>query len=153
MKILQITGYKDSGKTTVVNRMVESLKAEGRTVAVIKHHHDDDVVMEGRTDSESFTRSGADYSILNTPGMSMQVKREAPDLKRQLAHLEDQGVDCVLIEGYKALGCPKIFLSHSFRHGHTNVDNIDLHNVLKTFDIRYDEERIMDWFKEWSSDI
>ncbi|HIW12700.1 MAG TPA: molybdopterin-guanine dinucleotide biosynthesis protein B [Candidatus Salinicoccus stercoripullorum] len=153
MKILQITGYKDSGKTTVINRMLESLKADGCTVAVIKHHHDDSVVMDNRADSESFTRSGADYSILNTPGMSMKVKREAPDLKKQLAQLEDEGIDCVLIEGYKALLYPKIFLSHSFRHGHTNVDNIGLQNVLKTFDVRYDGERIMEWFKEWSSDI
>lgn len=153
MKILQITGFKDSGKTTVVNKMIEQLKGNGHSVAVIKHHHSDDVVMENRTDSESFTRSGALYSILNTPGTSMQVRREPPELKKQLAELEAAGVEIVLIEGYKDLAFPKIFMRYSFRHGHTNVDNIGLENVLKTFDVRYDGDTIMDWFTEWSSDI
>ncbi|AKG73169.1 molybdopterin-guanine dinucleotide biosynthesis protein B [Salinicoccus halodurans] len=153
MKVLQITGYKDSGKTTVVNQMVARLKGNGRTVAVIKHHHSDDVVMQNRTDSESFTRSGADYSILNTPGTSMQVKKEPPELEEQLDALNKEGIDFVLIEGYKDLSFPKIFMSYSFRYGHTTVDNIGLGNVLKTFDVRYDGETMMDWFKEWSSDI
>lgn len=153
MKVLQITGYKDSGKTATVNRMVALLKEKGQTVAVIKHHHTDDVVMQNKTDSESYTRSGADYSILNTPGASMQVRKEAPDLEHQLEGLEKEGVDFVLIEGYKDEAFPKIFMRYSYRSGHTNVDNTGIGNVLKTFDVRYDEEKIMDWFKEWSSDI
>lgn len=152
MKVLQITGYKDSGKTTTVNRMVALLKGNDRTVAVIKHHHTDDVVMQNRTDSDSFTRSGADYSILNTPGTSMQVRKEPPELEVQLDVLEKEGIEFVLIEGYKDRTFPKIFMSYSFRNGHTNVDNTGLGNVLKTFDVRYDEETIMGWFKEWSSD-
>ncbi|WP_411843458.1 molybdopterin-guanine dinucleotide biosynthesis protein B [Salinicoccus sp. HZC-1] len=153
MKILQITGYKNSGKTTAVNHMTRWLKGNNHSVAVIKHHHSDDVVMTNRTDSESYTRSGADYSILNTPNTSMQVKRESPDLEDQLDRLNKAGIEFVLIEGYKELEYPKVFMSYSFKKGHTNVDNIGLRNVLKTFDIRYDGETIMNWFKEWSSDI
>ncbi|WP_020007013.1 molybdopterin-guanine dinucleotide biosynthesis protein B [Salinicoccus albus] len=150
MKVLQVTGYKNAGKTAVIERMVRQLKERGKTAAVIKHHHLDTAVFGNSTDSGRFTSAGADHSILNTPGMTMETIREPPDLKRQLQHLEQQGVEFVLIEGYKNDDYQKIFLRYSSAEGHTNVEEIGLSNVLKTFDIRYDEERIMEWFKEWS---
>lgn len=149
MKILQITGYKKSGKTTTIEKMVHQLKEREKTVAVIKHHHLDAETGSDNTDTGRFTDGGADYSILNTPDMSVETRRVSPDLNSQLESLEETGLDCVLIEGYKNCDYQKIFLSYSPREGHTNVEEIGLSNVLKTFDIRYDEETIMKWFEEW----
>lgn len=150
MKILQVTGFKNSGKTTTVNRMVEYLKAEGLKVAVIKHHHRDEV-HDDSTDTGKFIRSGADFTVLNTPGTVMTVENKAPDLHAQIDQLSGQ-VDFILIEGYKEEDYPKIFMEYSFKSGHTKLTNIGLRNVLKSFDIRYDEEYIMTWFTEWSKD-
>lgn len=150
MKILQVTGFKNSGKTTTVNRMVEHLKSQGRTVAVIKHHHRDEVHDAG-TDTGKFIRSGADVTLLNTPGTVMTVENKAPDLHEQIERLSGR-VEFILIEGYKEEDYPKVFMEYSFKSGHTKLTNIGLRNVLKTFDIRYDEEYIMTWFKEWSKD-
>jgi len=150
MKILQVTGYKNAGKTTMIERMVRQLKERGKTVAVIKHHHLDTEAFSS-TDSGRFTGAGADHSILNTPGRTVETNRETPDLKRQLQRLEHQGIEFALIEGYKNDDFQKIFLRYSSVEGHTNVEEIGLSNVLKTFDIRYDEERIMKWFEEWSA--
>ena len=36
--ILQIVGYKKSGKTTLMRHIVSFLKSHGYTVATIKHH-------------------------------------------------------------------------------------------------------------------
>lgn len=38
MKILQVVGFKNSGKTTMISRWVRLLKENGLTVAVVKHH-------------------------------------------------------------------------------------------------------------------
>lgn len=150
MKILQITGFKNSGKTTTVNRMIKYLKEQDRKVAVIKNHHRDDA-HDSTTDTGKFIESGSDFTMLNTPGTVMTVENKAPDLEKQI---EDYSklVDFILIEGYKDEDYPKIFMEYSFKHGHTKLNNIGLRNVLKTFDIRYDEETIMTWFKEWSID-
>ena len=150
MKILQITGFKNSGKTTTVNRMVQYLKRQGHKVAVIKNHHRDDV-HDATTDTGKFIESGSDFTMLNTPGTVMTVENKEPDLKQQIEDFSER-VDFILIEGYKDEGYPKIFMEYSFKSGHTNLNNIGLRNVLKTFDIRYDEETIMTWFKEWSID-
>ncbi|CAM4258140.1 molybdopterin-guanine dinucleotide biosynthesis protein B [Lacicoccus alkaliphilus] len=150
MKILQVTGFKNSGKTTTVDRMVGYLKSQGHTVAVIKHHHRD-AVHDEATDTGKFIRSGADFTVLNTPGTVMTVENTPPDLHAQIDRFSGQ-VDFILIEGYKEEDFPKIFMEYSFKSGHTKLTNIGLRNVLKSFDIRYDEEYIMTWFKEWSKD-
>lgn len=150
MKILQITGFKNSGKTTTVNRMVKFLKERNYKVAVIKNHHRDDV-HDLTTDTGKFIESGSDYTMLNTPGTVMTVENKEPDLEQQIEDCS-RLVDFILIEGYKDEDYPKIFMEYSFKSGHTNLNNISLRNVLKIFDIRYDEETIMTWFKEWSMD-
>lgn len=150
MKILQVTGFKNSGKTTTVNRMVEFLKSQNYKVAVIKHHHRD-AVHDDTTDTGKFIKSGSDFTVLNTTGTVMTVENKEPDLKKQIEEFSER-VDFILIEGYKDEDYPKIFMEYSFKSGHTKLNNIGLRNVLNSFDIRYDKETIMTWFEEWSMD-
>ena len=151
MKVLQIVGFKNTGKTTLIQRMVALLKSKGKRVAVIKHHHLDKGVVDAGTDTGSFLEQGADFTILNTPNMSVRTENMQPSLEAQMMQLAGE-VDVLLIEGYKREEYPKIVLTHSFTDGHTNVDKIGLRNVLKHADMRYDEGNIIQWFDEWSSD-
>lgn len=151
MKILQIVGFKNTGKTTLVRKMIELLKEKGLEVAVIKHHHLDGGIMAEDSDTSRFAASGADVTILNTPGTSMRLENHVPDLKEQIRQLEET-VDVLLIEGYKYEAYPKIVLTYSWTDGHTNVDEIKFVNVLIYADMRYDENKIIEWFDEWSSD-
>lgn len=148
MKILQVTGFKNTGKTTTVNRMVKYLKSSGHCVAVIKHHHSDET--EDDTDTGQFIRSGSDVTVLNTPSSSTYTVNAPPVLKNQIEYLSKEA-DFILIEGYKNENYPKIYLKHSFTDG-TKADIFGLRSVLKTFDLRYDEDKLMDWFIKWSED-
>ncbi|TVT26729.1 molybdopterin-guanine dinucleotide biosynthesis protein B [Salinicoccus cyprini] len=151
MKILQVVGFKNTGKTTLLENMVRLLKAKRMKVAVIKHHHlDDGIVAEGN-DTSRFAGSGADVTILNTPSRSMCIKNRTPDLGSQIDQLEG-AVDVLLIEGCKHAAHPKIVLTYSFTDGHTNVGDMEFVNVLIYADMRYDESKIIEWFDEWSSD-
>ena len=151
MKILQVVGFKNTGKTTLIRRMVALLKAQGRSVAVIKHHHLDEGIIDEDTDTGKFLSEGADVTILNTPGMTMRTENMKASLDAQIAQLSGD-IDVLLIEGYKHEEYPKIVLTYSFTDGHTNVDKIGIRNVLKHADMRYDEGNIIQWFDEWSSD-
>jgi molybdopterin-guanine dinucleotide biosynthesis protein B len=146
MKILQITGYKNTGKTTLINRLVTYLKSLDYQVAVIKHHHQS---FADETDTGQFIQKGADMTILNTPSASMKVVNKQPQLETQLAEL-DGIVDFILIEGYKDKNYPKIYLEYSFTGGTTSLNALSLKSVLMTFDMRYDEDKVMEWFKSWS---
>lgn len=110
MKIYGITGWKNCGKTGLMERLVTHFTARGLTVSTIKHaHHSTDVDQPG-TDSHRHRQAGASEVILASRHRVavMQELRgaEEPPLADLLARLSP--VDLVLVEGYKREDHPKI---------------------------------------------
>lgn len=155
MKVLQVVGYKNSGKTTTIRQFIEYVKSHGKSVAVVKHHHIDRAVVREEVDTGKFIASGAEYSILNTPTYSEMTTRHESDivsqLNAQVDYMEQMGIDFLFIEGYKEEPWPKITLNYSFGQARTtDINDIGLEAVLETFDLRYDKEKLSTWFKGWS---
>lgn len=150
MKTLQVSGFKNTGKTTLIIDFVKLLKAHGYTVAVIKRHHVAEAV-QNTTDTGKFFEYGADYTALNMPGYSVMMEQPEKPLTVQLQRYQNEGVDFVLVEGYKNENYSKIILTYSFTDGGTDINNAGLTNVLERFDMRHDKDRAMEWFKEWSN--
>lgn len=110
MKVWGVTGWKNTGKTGLTERLVAEFIARGLRISTIKHaHHSADVDHPG-TDSYRHRAAGASEVILSTPTRvaHMQELRGAPEPKLPdlLARLSP--VDLVLIEGYKKENHPKI---------------------------------------------
>lgn len=110
MKIYGVTGWKNNGKTGLMERLVTEFCARGFTVSTIKHaHHATDVDQPG-TDSHRHRQAGASEVVLASAGRVaiMQELRGAPEppLAELLARLLP--VDLVLVEGYKRELHPKI---------------------------------------------
>ena len=110
MKIYGVTGWKNSGKTGLMVRLVAEFVARGLTVSTLKHaHHDTEIDHPGR-DSFRHREAGAQETVLSSPRRwaLMHELRGAPEppLATLLAHLSP--VDLVLIEGYKRAPHPKI---------------------------------------------
>lgn len=110
MKAYGITGWKNAGKTGLMERLVTEITARGHSVSTVKHaHHSFDVDQPGR-DSHRHRVAGAREVVLAsaTRVAIMQELRGAPepDLDTLLARLGP--VDLVLIEGYKRGRHPKI---------------------------------------------
>ncbi|WP_027244622.1 molybdopterin-guanine dinucleotide biosynthesis protein B [Leisingera daeponensis] len=110
MKIYGVTGWKNNGKTGLMERLVAEFCARGFTVSTIKHaHHATDVDQPG-TDSHRHRQAGASEVVLASAGRVaiMQELRGAPEppLAALLARLLP--VDLVLVEGYKREPHPKI---------------------------------------------
>ncbi|TGV78031.1 molybdopterin-guanine dinucleotide biosynthesis protein B, partial [Mesorhizobium sp. M00.F.Ca.ET.149.01.1.1] len=58
-RVFGITGWKNSGKTTLTEKLVTELVARGWTVSTVKHaHHDFDIDKPG-TDSFRHRQAGA----------------------------------------------------------------------------------------------
>ena len=68
MKIYGVTGWKDCGKTGLMERLVTEFTERGLTVSTIKHaHHSTDVDQKG-TDSHRHRMAGASEVVLaSTP--------------------------------------------------------------------------------------
>ncbi len=110
MKVYGITGVKNSGKTTLVERLVAEIAARGYSVSTVKHaHHVTDVDQPGR-DSYRHREAGAREVMLASPrrwALMRELRDEAePPLEELLARLSP--VELVLVEGYKAGPHPKL---------------------------------------------
>jgi molybdopterin-guanine dinucleotide biosynthesis protein B len=110
VKLYGVVGWKNSGKTGLVERLVTEITGRGYSVSTIKHaHHKVDVDQPG-TDSYRHRQAGAEEVILASAGRVaiMQELRGAPEpgLSDLVARLSP--VDLVLVEGYKREAHPKV---------------------------------------------
>ncbi len=110
MKIYGIVGWKNAGKTGLMERLVTEITGRGITVSTIKHaHHSFDVDHPGK-DSFRHRAAGATEVLLasNTRFALMHELRggQEPLLADLLGKLSP--VDLVLIEGYKRDAHPKV---------------------------------------------
>jgi molybdopterin-guanine dinucleotide biosynthesis protein MobB len=110
MKVFGVTGWKNSGKTGLMERLVSEITGRGLTVSTLKHaHHSFDVDHEGK-DSYRHREAGASQVILASKTrwalMSEQRGADEPSLTKLLGKLDP--VDLVLVEGYKREGHDKI---------------------------------------------
>ncbi|BCH24635.1 molybdopterin-guanine dinucleotide biosynthesis protein B [Mesorhizobium sp. L-8-3] len=110
LRIFGIAGWKNSGKTTLTERLVGELTRRGRKVSTVKHaHHAFDIDKEG-TDSYRHRQAGAaEVAIVsgNRWALMHELRDETePTLDAILARLAP--CDIVLVEGYKHEAHPKI---------------------------------------------
>ena len=110
MKIYGVTGWKNAGKTGLMERLVAEITSRGLSVSTIKHaHHRFDVDHPGK-DSHRHRVAGAHEVLLaskNRIALMQELRdHEEPELAHLLTRLSP--VDLVLIEGYKRDRHPKI---------------------------------------------
>ena len=111
MKVAGFAGFSGSGKTTLVECLIPAFKLMGLRVSVAKHaHHDFDIDHPGK-DSYRHRQAGA-FEVVVASDRRLALMREFEQPARLsvhhlLAELYD-GVDWVLVEGFKASNLPKI---------------------------------------------
>lgn len=108
MKVVQLCGYKNSGKTTLIAALIPQLKLQGVRTAVIKHDgHGFDMDQEG-TDTYKFREAGAEGIAIASPGRTAVMREMELDLDSLIQLYTD--FDIVLVEGYKKMAYPKLVL-------------------------------------------
>ncbi len=104
--VFAFSAYSGTGKTTIIEKLVASLKGDGIRVAVIKHDgHDFDIDKEGK-DSWRFTKAGADISLISSKTKTAFIESRALSLVELIELIHN--VDLILVEGYKNENIPKI---------------------------------------------
>ncbi|MDW3117716.1 molybdopterin-guanine dinucleotide biosynthesis protein B [Roseovarius pacificus] len=110
MNVYGVVGWKNAGKTGLMERLVTEITGRGISVSTVKHaHHSFDVDHPGK-DSHRHRVAGATEVLLasrNRFALMHELRDEAePALSALLQKLAP--VDLVLIEGYKRDSHPKI---------------------------------------------
>jgi molybdopterin-guanine dinucleotide biosynthesis protein MobB len=110
MKTFGVTGYKNAGKTGLMERLVTEITARGLTVSTLKHaHHAFDIDHPGK-DSYRHRTAGAHQVVLSSSNRwaMMTELRGAPEPPLQDLIAQMVPVDLILIEGWKRDNHPKI---------------------------------------------
>jgi molybdopterin-guanine dinucleotide biosynthesis adapter protein len=115
--IISIVGKSDSGKTTLIEKLVPELTRRGYRIATVKHDvHGFEVDREGK-DSWRHKRAGAHTVVISSPEKVALIR----DVERDLSLMEIRDklirdVDLVLSEGYKRDVQPKVEIFRKERH-------------------------------------
>ncbi len=109
-RVIGITGFKNSGKTTLVERLVSEFTSRGFSVSTIKHaHHTFDIDHKGR-DSYRHRKAGArEVAVISRNQWAIirdMDDEPEPPLEEIVAKLHP--CDIVVVEGYKRDRHPKI---------------------------------------------
>ncbi len=107
--ILSLVGKSDSGKTTLLEKLVPELKSRGYKIATIKHDaHSFEIDHKGK-DSWRHKNAGAHMTIISSPEKLALVMDTDHD--HNLSELREgfiKDVDLILTEGYKRETHPRI---------------------------------------------
>ena len=105
--IIAISGVKNSGKTTLIERIIPKLNNEGLKVATVKHDgHDFDADIEG-TDTFKHRKAGAYGTAILSKNKFMVIKEQKNTQEEELiSYFSD--CDVILLEGFKFSDYPKI---------------------------------------------
>lgn len=102
-RIIGVAGFKNAGKTTLVERLVKHLTERGYRVSTVKHaHHSFDIDHEGRDSFRHRAAGASEVAVVSASRWAIihESRDEAePSLEEILAMLAP--CDLVIIEGYK----------------------------------------------------
>ena len=114
-QIICIVGRSQSGKTTLIEKLIPVLKGKGYRIGTVKHtHHVFDFDKIGK-DSWRHRDAGAETVIIASPGKIAMVKNDHPGTLESLQHYFDD-LDLLITEGYKGAHQPKIEVVRAARH-------------------------------------
>ena len=110
MRLYGVTGWKNAGKTGLMERLVAEIAGRGLAVSTLKHaHHSFDVDHPGK-DSHRHRLAGAREVLLSSRNRFalMHERRGAAELSLEALLQKLSPVDLVLVEGYKRDRHPKV---------------------------------------------
>ncbi|TFE01852.1 molybdopterin-guanine dinucleotide biosynthesis protein B [Jeotgalibacillus sp. R-1-5s-1] len=108
--VLQVIGYQDSGKTTVMKQLIKAAESKGILTGTIKHHgHGGLPEQPSGKDSRVHLEAGASVSTVEGEGaVVLQSVSGVLSLESLLDFYRKLPIHVILIEGYKKEHFPKI---------------------------------------------
>jgi molybdopterin-guanine dinucleotide biosynthesis adapter protein len=108
--VVGIAGWKKSGKTTLITRLIEEFTRRGLKVATIKHAHHAFQIDAEETDSARHRRAGAaTVAIVSASRWALVHElRGTPEPSLEAVVAAIGPCDLILVEGYKGAAIPKI---------------------------------------------
>jgi molybdopterin-guanine dinucleotide biosynthesis protein B len=126
LSIISIVGPSDSGKTTLVEKLVRALSRKGFRIGVLKHTHAKIKFDRAGTDTDRFRKAGAMLSAISDDAMLARFSNVSGTPPRELIAELAREVDLLIVEGYKREALSKLLLTDHLRE-------VDFKGIVATF--------------------
>ncbi|MDK2974275.1 MAG: molybdopterin synthase catalytic subunit [Methanofollis sp.] len=120
MRIIQVVGSADTGKTTFIVDLIRELKTKG-SVAVVKPRDRDSSEIEKEKNTALYAEAGAERSVA-IDGKNAATISSTPELAGVLTELCDAGTEYCIIEGFETVLFPGVII------GDLETDGVVLRN-------------------------
>jgi molybdopterin-guanine dinucleotide biosynthesis adapter protein len=115
MRVFGIIGWKNAGKTSLMERLVADITGRGLTVSTVKHvHHDVDLDQPGKDTFRHRAAGASEVILASAHRFALLHEHRGPEPTLASVLLRLAPVDLVLVEGYKRDAHAKIEV---FRNG------------------------------------
>ncbi|MDB5055406.1 MAG: molybdopterin-guanine dinucleotide biosynthesis protein [Bacilli bacterium] len=112
--VFQVVGYKNTGKTTLICRLIARLAEKGLRVGTVKHDaHQFEVDQPGR-DTWKHREAGAQAVAISSASRTAFIEERSTSLEDLLRKFHN--IDIVLVEGFKFEKYAKIVILKSEEH-------------------------------------
>lgn len=140
-RIVLIVGKSNSGKTTLMEKLIRELSARGFRVGSVKHTHDKFNFDKQGKDSWRHKNAGAVASLLVTDTKVALVKEDTRPAEEKFFHYLGD-MDLILAEGFKTFCLPKIevFRKKSPHEAPLCLEDPNLFALVTDTDIRPGEK-------------
>lgn len=110
-RVWQLVGYSNSGKTTLLTRLIPLLEQAGVRVGVIKHDggHDFEWDQPGK-DTWRYREAGASLVAITSKTKTAIIEQRPSSLTSLVERMTQAGAELVLVEGFKSEDFPKLVL-------------------------------------------
>ena len=126
--VIGICGYHNSGKTTLIEKLIKWLKNEGYKIATIKNIPKKFSIDTEGKDTWKHRQAGASVVVASSPDETAFIFKRGMELK-EIADILNKIVhpDLILVEGHKRERIPKISVGDIELEGAIKYeDNIDV---------------------------
>lgn len=106
--IISIVGHSQSGKTTLMEKLIREMLSRGYRLATIKHTHHNIAPDRPEKDSWRHLQAGSSAAVLSSIDNVILIKPMVDASLDDVARLLGEDYDMILAEGFKQDNAPKI---------------------------------------------
>lgn len=103
-----VASSSNTGKTTILCKIIKELKNRGYRVATIKHHMGDFDIDHQDKDTWKHSQAGADMVIISSKVRIAKIEKVQEEYKLDDIISKIENVDIIITEGYKRENKPKL---------------------------------------------
>lgn len=109
MRVYGVIGWKNSGKTSLMERLVTEITGRGFSVSTVKHvHHTVDLDQPGKDTFRHRAAGAREVVLASADRLAIMVEHRGPEPELPAVLARMAPVDLILVEGYKRDAHPKV---------------------------------------------